>query len=230
MKPQILVNLSGGVDSTYALWRLLKLGYPTTVHHVKLKSREGRVKFEQDAVTNIINWLAQQNLRPVAYVEQGYDYGNLRYVIRDIEIIRYMTGVVLQSRPHTQVNTVIASGIKHDARLSEEHVARIRRLLADASGRHINLMRPIRHLTKSQILAHMPEELFNLTWYCRKPQANGRLCHRCRTCRHVDAARDVARDLEGPALNLDIEQGPIPFIDPGLAMALDRAGEGDCDG
>ena len=182
-----LLTLSGGIDSTYALWKLLREGRRLLVLHVDLNSHEGRVRHEDKAVQRITRWLRGQGLHRFELVTAKFDYGTLGWITRDVEVIRFIAGVTLASPSRRHIDTVIASGIAEDPHLPDAEVARIRAILESAARRPIAIERPIRHMAKAEIIADMPPELFRLCWYCRKPQ-QGRTCGKCRTCKHVTAA------------------------------------------
>lgn len=196
----VLLTLSGGIDSTYALWRLLSDGHKVVVLHVDLRNWEGRALRERGAVRQVLEWLTDHGLTEWEYVEVCHDYGTLMNTVRDIELIRFHAGVTLRQRRYRGIDTVVASGILEDPDLPDEDVARIRQILEATAARPVRLWRPIRRMPKAQIIADMPEGLLRAAWYCRRPR--GRVtCGRCRTCGHVaDAA---ASPWTGPRGVLD---------------------------
>jgi 7-cyano-7-deazaguanine synthase in queuosine biosynthesis len=189
-QPPLLLNLSGGVDSTYAAWLLLSQGERLLIHHCVLRNHERRDVKESQAVKAVLNWFSRQGFTRWQYVETGFDYGNTRFIIPDIEVIRFITGLVLRRRSLRHITTVVASGIAEDPVLDAAEKARIHGIMEAAAKRPVELIRPIRHMSKADIIAAMPPELFALTWYCRRPH-NGGPCGKCRTCGHVRGAVDA---------------------------------------
>lgn len=61
---------------------------------------------------------------------------------------------------------------------------------------------PIQHMKKADVIRAMPRDLLKLCWWCRKPTADGKPCHRCYTCKLVDAAleRGSGSLLEAPVV------------------------------
>jgi hypothetical protein len=183
----LLLNLSGGVDSTYAAWLLLTQGERLLIHHCVLRNHEHRDVQESLAVSRVLAWLTREGLNNWDYIETRFDYGTLPYIIRDIEVIRFLSGVILRRREWRKITTVVASGIAEDPVLDDAEKARIHGIMEGVAGRPVELIRPIRHMPKSEVIAAMPPELYALTWYCRRPR-KGRTCGRCKTCGHVLAA------------------------------------------
>src|SRR5690606_12086583 len=98
---RVIVNLSGGVDSAYGLYLCLEAGCDVLVHHIRLKNHEGRQDVDQRATRDILDWLRAQKLPGrMTYVESGFDYGSLRYVVRDIWIWTLFTGIILSDPQH----------------------------------------------------------------------------------------------------------------------------------
>lgn len=183
----VLLNLSGGLDSSYALWKLLSDERDVLVHHVELRSHEGRQPLEKRAVQRVTQWLKGRGFK-FEVVTTRFDYGNAGWITRDIEVVRFITGVLLMSPERQHIDTVVASGVAEDPDLSDEEKARIHSLLEGAARRPIALERPIRHMSKAEVLAAMPPQLAKLCWYCRTPK-QGRPCGSCKTCHHVAEAR-----------------------------------------
>ena len=52
-----LLNLSGGIDSAYCLYKYAESKIPLLIHHCNLYSWEGRVDLEKRAVLKQLNWI-----------------------------------------------------------------------------------------------------------------------------------------------------------------------------
>jgi 7-cyano-7-deazaguanine synthase in queuosine biosynthesis len=68
-----------------------------------------------------------------------------------------------------------------------------RQILRSTTGRNINFVYKLTSMTKQQVIETMPEELFELCWYCRTPH-NNRKCGNCMTCKAVERARKSTVD------------------------------------
>lgn len=72
VKKNILVMFSGGLDSTTALYKLLKeTNHNIYAHHIILKDKSDRWKYELKASRDIIKYL--KNIRPFDYSESTVD-------------------------------------------------------------------------------------------------------------------------------------------------------------
>jgi len=212
MKSQeVLVNLSGGIDSTYLLWKLLSEGRSVLVHSCKMINHEGRAYAEQDAVKKIIDWLNKNNFKNFKYIETEFNYGTMERIIRDIEVVYFITAAILRDPKNKTIKELAVSANAHDEsnNPNEQSVVRRREILKTISPRkefegydsEAILTFPIISKTKKQLIEEMPEELFKLTWFCRKPislDQNKKIleknspdakywlaCQKCTPCRHV---------------------------------------------
>lgn len=189
-----LLNFSGGIDSTYCLYHHLKDNPKETllVHHLNLINREGRAPYEKQAVTNILNWCIRNGMGNFKYIESTFDYGTLGYLVKDLEVIGFLTGVILRHPGHQKITDVILPMHKSEmARFPGDSYQRAhhkRKVLAETVAmREVNFTFPIIDMTKKQIIEGLPEELFKMTWYCRRPR-KGEPCGKCHTCLQVKEA------------------------------------------
>lgn len=188
---RVLVNLSGGVDSAYGLYLCLKAGCDALVHHIRLRNHEGRQDVEQEAVQNILEWLKQQHLPgKMTYVESGFDYGSIRYIVRDIWVWTLFTGILL-SDPRHRDRAVALTSVHADSPNGPDSDSpkerRRRAILESVCGFNPPVFYPIAHLSKADAARECPLELLKRCWWCRRPQ-NGKACRRCHTCRRLEPA------------------------------------------
>lgn len=185
----MLLNFSGGLDSVYAAYKLLKAGHKLILHHCKLKTRENRTKSELVAVRSVMGWFRENRLTNFTYLESAYDYGTISPIIYDVEIIGFQTGVILRASSRQRVKTVVWPSNAEDVSITNptHYRVRHRRELAElVAKRKLDWYYPIRNLRKEDIIRDIPDELFRRSWYCRRPTPNGSRCHQCRTCLQVD--------------------------------------------
>jgi 7-cyano-7-deazaguanine synthase in queuosine biosynthesis len=189
----LLLNLSGGVDSVYAAWRLLADGHRLILHHCVLRNREGRHEVEGRAVRQVATWLRDHRLRAFTLLESGYDHGNLGRLPYDVEVIGFLTGVVLRDPSRRTIRTVVVSANSADVSVTAPTTSRVvrRRQLAEVMiGRQLNWWVPFAQTTKAEMIDELPPDLLALCWWCRKPHGS-RPCLRCRTCREINALPQV---------------------------------------
>lgn len=189
---RILVPLSGGVDSAYAAWRVLKDGHKALLFHVNLHNREGRGKVEKQATDRICRWLVSKGLNRFDLVDATFDYGTMPRIVYDVELVGFMSGMVLSSRAAKDCNTVVVASNTDDPtvrnRTSRRGVNR-KMLCEQMAGRELNWWWLLRAMSKAQVVAATPPGLLELCWWCRTPR-DAKPCHRCPSCKQVDAARE----------------------------------------
>ena len=204
---EILLNFSGGIDSTYLLWKLLSENKKILVHHCEIYNHENRTIPESIAVKNILNWLIDNNLKNFKYVQTGFNYGNSFYIVKDVEVISFMSSVLLRNPKLKKIKEIAVSANSEDETSSPNDISSIRRLkILDAilpKNSDVKLTYPIINMSKKNIISSMPKELFKMTWFCRTPnyfdkdnnQINSHfdyekinsweICKKCKTCKQV---------------------------------------------
>ena len=190
----VLVNLSGGVDSTYLAWGLLSAGYRLVIHHAVLINSTGRHGEERVAVERVLRWLDREGLDRYEYVTTRLDLTDLGWVPYDIEVVGFLSGTVLRSPGRQRVRTVAVSSNADDATARDPNTTRGRvrqKVTESMANRPIDWWWPIRDRSKADLVAAMPTDLLAATWWCREPTGNGKLCDRCRTCRQMSALPEV---------------------------------------
>jgi len=187
-----LINLSGGIDSTFALYRYLKNNpeEKALIHFCHLINHEGREPYESKAVSNILQWLSENNLNNFKFVESQFDYKSLGNIIRDVELLSFLTAVICQNPAHQTISEVILSVNKDEKnrytnKFYNDELIRREKLVKLIAKRYIKFKFPICEMTKTDIIQEMPKELFDLCWYCRRPK-NGKVCNSCHTCNLVN--------------------------------------------
>ena len=190
---ELLLNLSGGVDSAFATWRLLDDGYRLLLHHARLVNREGRADAEHRAVLEITDWLRDKGLTRFTLVTSGYDQGTLGRMPYDVEVIGFLTGVIMRDVHRRNIDTVVVTSNRDDVSVTDPDSPRVvrRRKLA-----HLMAARPLKwwiafgHLSKQEMAGQMPSELIEACWWCRFPRGDGgQVCGRCRPCREMQTLR-----------------------------------------
>ena len=183
---QILIPISGGMDSTYVLYKYLTgTVHPIHAHHISLYSNEEfRIHQEDKAVDDIVSWLKKHTrdfrISKSAYINPlgGKDITLVLFTMSqiahnlvgaDTEEIVVATGRIIDDDVRAPIHTqddVFWSGVKD----------------LDVP---ITLERPIRHMNKKEVMNNMPQELVSLTWSCRQPKfEKGKAieCGECHAC------------------------------------------------
>lgn len=197
MKNTVLINFSGGIDSTYAAWSALREGEVPLLHHCSLKSRGDRWRYERQAIIKSLEYFNRVGLNKYKFIESGFDYGTLGHLIYDVEVIGFLSGVVLRNPRHSHIDRVIVSVNADDP--TGIDMNNFRRTQANAytelvAGKKINWEYPMIHMKKEEIIRKMPPDLVKTTWWCRRPLRNGAPCAACRSCKEtVPAVKSLTK-------------------------------------
>jgi 7-cyano-7-deazaguanine synthase in queuosine biosynthesis len=213
----VLLGFSGGLDSTYVLWYLLKhTNYKVHAHYIQMQYTTDdeaggnlvvphRWEAENQAVNKIDKYFRSNNYREYSLTTGIY---NAPASTIDIEIVLFMLAQVAMNLIG---NVVIATGrvMEDDERWSSlgtyypGTIARkIMRLSiknnmnilpvfrkAEFPNVSLNTYCPAENKNKIQIMKEMPKELIDLTWSCRNPKKDGMKFIECGRC-HSCLARN----------------------------------------
>jgi 7-cyano-7-deazaguanine synthase in queuosine biosynthesis len=197
-----LVMLSGGIDSTAALWRILhrpdEYGQVHT-HHIHMQNVEVRWQAEAEAVKAILAYMRHHAPTPFTASESTINtptFGNK--FLFDTEVINFITGYMTSRDP--LIDRVVIGGTATDFAMgANQAISRGRAIHnafhPDESDNSTKIKRyPLAKLTKAEVYNTLPPDLAILTWSCRTPKyIDGKPveCGRCKTC--LLELRDVKR-------------------------------------
>lgn len=188
-----LLHLSGGMDSTYCLWKRLT-DYPEErilVHHVKLRHRaEDRMLPEERACQEIIQWLRAQGLHNFEFMQSHFEYGDLpRISIKDIQIVTMFSGIILRTPEIEGIERIILPWHKGEVNNDENNKGyRVKAMLQALESPKVELQFPIENMTRADMAKDMPRELLALCSFCRRPNEAGP-CRKCKTCHEMIEAK-----------------------------------------
>ena len=202
MKDKTVVLWSGGVDSTGALYRILK-DYDDDVvaHHIHFKNKERRWEVEKDAVDKMIPWL-RKNVRDFEYSESTIEI-DLKFIGWDIMHAMYIGGLVIESekrkdwkRKDIERYKLVLGDNAEDFN-SYQWKTPIAQLLAIITSlKHPQESQDIPYLwqimattTKQDIWNLLPDFLKENVWGCRMPEEKeGKWigCGKCSTCKELE--------------------------------------------
>lgn len=194
-KNRTLVMFSGGLDSTAALWHVLHRPEEygdVHVHHVHIKSIEGRWQAEALAVEKVLAYMRKHAPTPFTTSESVINaphFGNK--FMYDVEAVSYMSGYMTSRDPSITKVIVAATGTDFELGVIT-NVMRAKRMHnafhpeeEDHSGRIKEY--PHGDLPKAEVYKTIPADLAALTWSCRTPRyADGKPleCGVCKTCKY----------------------------------------------
>ncbi len=183
----ILVMLSGGLDSTGALVKLLQeTTDPIHVHHVVIRNIEKRGHAEKVACSKIIEY-CRKNYRPFGYTENVFEFMAFKnFYCWDNDVIRFIAAQIVKNDP--SFNKVALGkcaddddSIAFQLRAVQAH-AIWRSSFFDTKWQIPAIIRPVGKMTKKQIAEFLPKDLLDMTWSCRTPVYKENTWHKCQVC------------------------------------------------
>ena len=178
-----LLNLSGGVDSVYTLWRWLENNPKDKllVHHILLKDQTNRWVKEKECVDKVLEYFKDYDIE---YLESEFkDPTNEEEMAPNCIIEGAMSSIILRVK---DVDTIIMTSDKED--MENTNYANYRRkillkLIEVGSRKRFKTIYPSKEKTKVDMIKEFPQELFNITWWCRKGGES--YCGECASCKRI---------------------------------------------
>lgn len=201
-----LCMFSGGIDSTAMLHSLLNNPnyerFNVYVHHIRMINREQRSDAELHAVRNIIQYYRDDiNVRPFDYKESVFDTSTMdrKWSNRfpyDMDVVAFVAAQVCLAKPQIKY---AAMGVMRDdflkaakdpqAKLRYQEAPKIFEAALYGFDPRIpkpQMLYPLQHLTKQQLIQTTPKKVIRMTWSCRHPvwhDGKPTPCGKCEPCR-----------------------------------------------
>jgi 7-cyano-7-deazaguanine synthase in queuosine biosynthesis len=180
----MILNLSGGIDSTFTAFKLLSEKKRLVLHHTIIKTKRDRWMRETPACQNVVNWLYKNGLDNFEYHETeisaptSHTKMNDQYVVC-MGLLLLMTGVVKDRN--------IAISISKTDLSTQNHELRSKRLknMRSLFFKDIKYHYPIIDLERHEIIKAMPKELLDLTYFCQRWDDHPMPCGECKTCKET---------------------------------------------
>ena len=177
-----LILLSGGLDSTTCLVRMLKeTDDDIMVHYIYYINKEGRYDAEKEAVNKIVPYC--KKIRDFKYTESVQDYSQIG-VPYDLHVTRFTAAQICRYNEIDRVITVRCANDYQDLTSSEKIFYTC---LAECP-RKIEWYFPNQHLTKKDEMEYLKKEtpeLLEFIHSCRRPIKENdkwKECKKCSTC------------------------------------------------
>lgn len=198
-KPVSLVMLSGGLDSVYSLYRMLKESDDEIlVHHLHLVNKENRHIIEAESCKQVMAY-CRQHFGDIPYTESTVDHSMFSAFGLDSFIVSYMAGVVARNYGEQTGKRIPrwiwGYCIEEQDSSDPRHYEQLENICAVAS---YPFEHPVREyispvISKAAQAEYMPEELVAASWSCRAPVwtvRGPRECGVCHTCKVMMPIRE----------------------------------------
>lgn len=198
-----IIPFSGGIDSTAGLYHTLtekpKENY--LVFHIDLinGTSGNRYILEKKAVSNIITVLQKKEISNFAFKQLSFDYSVFDIpLVWDSEVINFVAA--MQVRAHPEMDVFIEGAIKDDYEVDGfkerlEKIEKIFYLVSERTKDNFEILFPIKHLSKYEVMKSIPKDILGLTWSCRYPEIGTPYtfmrCHKCPPCKILDKVIQV---------------------------------------
>lgn len=197
--------LSGGLDSTYAAYKMLRdTDKDVVVHLHHCEQRKGNAgdqwRMETKQVPKIISWLRGHFPdRQIQVSTSKFEYRNVywpgwdttHFTIFSLDIAKSIYAKDIGAE--IDIVLGIEKNLTRDGLLTNrvnEYMA-VFDVITERMMTKPKLIKPIVHMTKKDIIADIPRDLRDLTWSCRSPQRAGTeyiTCGRCHACQELAVA------------------------------------------
>ncbi|WP_350335260.1 hypothetical protein [Coralliovum pocilloporae] len=191
-----LIMFSGGIDSTYALKRMLNdTDDDILVHHIHLINIEGRHKAEARSCAAIVDHL-KATTRDFFYTECTIDRSRFRAFGMDVVTAAFEAGIVASSFFRERgymadrwttgacLDEIENSGVEDEKQRLEAMLMAVDiNCRPNPSPKYFQLP----YIRKKDQIAYLGPELTQMCWTCRTPIANEdgtfEACGECKTCK-----------------------------------------------
>lgn len=191
-----LIMLSGGLDSTYLLYRALKeTNDKVWAHHIILKNlSENRWEAELKATKKIVEYC--KNIRGFGYSESEWGFYFKKYIAWDADVVAFVASQIVPNISLRNEKVVLNTGrVQEDDKIATSiRQMEYSQAIWEASTKKYEklvekeIAKPIKHLSKKDLMKDMPQELIDMVWYCRHDYNNGVPCGQCKSCRDMQKA------------------------------------------
>ena len=192
--------LSGGMDSTYLAWKMVKEKTPNLhLHHISIRNYVDLLWEIQDSRTPLIIDYLKNIWNDFLYSESIFDFSGFRKIGWDSDVVLLFGQKIAQNYPKQRTKLIIGWNPSDMGRrvVAERAKRKVtsnlwEALVESANNRecidkklHFPLIE--QNITKAQMIAEMPRELLNLTWSCRRPKGENP-CGKCHACKEIKEA------------------------------------------
>lgn len=186
----ILIPLSGGLDSTYTVYKALKAGYKVRTTYVEIMNNERKTENELSAINKINEYFTDNyyQLYDTSYENNRVDINNFTHSLElpQIPMFLFNLAYVIDE----SIDEIHLGGVLNDDMISFENEIKkafngLKTLFT--FDKNIKLLIPYKKVRKFQIISELPDELLKLVTTCENPLSDGEACGDCGPCRRIFA-------------------------------------------
>ena len=194
-----LVMLSGGIDSVYALVKLLRESDDIVLaHHIHLVNHEKRAKLEAKACQSVVAY-CKKHIRDFSYTESLIDRRKFKAFGMDVFTAAFEAGVVVHSF-HADTGSLVdrwtvgtcaedLEGFDPEDTDAHRTPSMMKAIEANCHPHKAPYFFNLPLVPKEQLIEYMGPELASMCWYCRQPvfadDGCAKPCGKCHTCEIV---------------------------------------------
>ena len=201
-----LLMLSGGADSAAALIKLLsETREPVFAHHIIIADSESATRHKaEDIASDAIAAYCRRHYRDFSYTKSLWNFP-LRYFGWNLTLCAFVGARVLRSFPAAGITRYAVGVIDEPHTLGmwqervEEATATFHAGLITARLQYRpEIIWPVAHMTKRDVLDFLPAEVVEMASFCRNPiELPDNLFRPCGTCISCNTRREAGRFPSG---------------------------------
>ena len=240
----VIVLFSGGLDSTYLLWKNLKEGNSVHPVHITIKANQKKTIIEKNAIDKIYAMAKEEFPDKLGKLSHVYEFNgiDLQQNVGWAQLPVWMLGILysptLSYASEVQIGYVMGDDIVSYKKEIKNIFNSYRPFLNDDS-KHVKLKFPLYQKGKRDIINELPKKYLTRVVFCEDPQGvketgedvfhtNCETCGSCKTYKH----RDIFYKFKGmpkvgdpePKMHIDPNQLSMGF---GEIEELERGIEND---
>lgn len=167
----VLLFFTGGLDSTYLLWKNLEMGNTVTPVYIEIKNNKNKTKIEKQQIKYIWSLLKDKYGDKLNSIQFGFEIGlNDSGTVSLPQAPLWITFALYAQNPH--LHDEIHIGYVQDDAATGSYIADMEKMyysFLPLTHGLAELKFPLRQKAKYEMICELPEELFNSVITCENP-------------------------------------------------------------
>jgi len=186
MDKKVAILWSGGLDSTYLIYKNLLEGNTVYAYYIEINNNINKVIKEKEAMESLTKLFidkygtAFDNRGTLVYIDVNTLYGNCL-------IFSQMPIWITALQFIGNVDEIQIGYCMNDDAISYlDDIKNIHHSFSSIKTKEIPISFPLSKIKKEEELNFLPEEYKKLIWYCENP-INNKPCHECCSCKRYNS-------------------------------------------